>query len=130
MTIKAIAAQVNAVLSVDNPMAKKAIPRRRNALDVLRLFCFMESFPFIVPKVFAERAECVLAAFGRFSYFGLTSAYGLVLSNKSVGMPFKVISKKESRKSLTITVTRFPLMGPLRPSWGARGESRGRSEKS
>lgn len=77
MTIKAIAAQVNAVLSVERPMTKKAIPSMRNAPDAFLLFCFMESFPFIVPKVFAERAECVLAAFGAFCYFGLTSIYGL-----------------------------------------------------
>ena len=41
MTMKAIAAQVKALLSVERPMAKNAMPRMRNALEILRLFCFM-----------------------------------------------------------------------------------------
>ena len=42
--IKAIATQVNIVLSVERPMAKNAIPRMRNALDAFRLFCFIQKF--------------------------------------------------------------------------------------
>jgi hypothetical protein len=39
--MKAIAAQVKAVLSVERPMAKKAMPRIRNAAETLPLFCFI-----------------------------------------------------------------------------------------
>lgn len=32
---------VNAVLFVANPMTRNSMPRMRNALEILRLFCFM-----------------------------------------------------------------------------------------
>lgn len=96
MTINAIAAQVNAVLSVDSPMIKNTIPRMRNAPEVFRLFCFI-MFPFIVPKAYHAGLDFVPTTFRTVFYFGLTSVYRLWLPNKSVDMPFSVMSKKDNR---------------------------------
>lgn len=77
MRINAIATQVKAVLSVEIPKVKKTSPRMRKIVDEVRLFSFIDSF----------------YAYG----LGWTSAYGLVLSNKVVALPFNVASKNDNR---------------------------------
>ncbi len=90
--MNAMDAHVKAVLSVDIPMTRNAMPRMRNALDALRLFNFMEVDPFTAPKDW-KSGKSLRNVF----YFGLTSSYGLGFSNKPDDLSFKVASKKDSR---------------------------------
>jgi len=108
ISTNAIAIYEKVVLSVLMPIARKAMPRIKKTVEILRLFsCMMNS------------------------YLDLTSGKFVKLPLKRLEVfPFNVSSKKSSRYELTISTTRVPCSGPFNPSCGAMGESKGRSLKS
>ena len=108
MRMNTIAAYEKAVLSMLIPIVRNAMPRIRKTIETLRLFsCMMKP------------------------YFNFTSEKSVKSPLKRLdGWLFNVISKKSIKYASTISVTRLPLNGPLRPSCGAIGDNSGRSLKS
>jgi hypothetical protein len=79
MTRNGIATVEKMVLSVTQPMAKKAMPSISAMVVRLRLFIF------------------ITGAFSFVYLTGFTSVYGLGFSNKVAALPFNVNSKNDKR---------------------------------